>query len=266
VGRVAGIVPKFCACAGHRNRVTPCARRNKEFLARATFCLFNCCTNVVASRTCLAPRREEPSPAFGRNQDFLSPRRQARKEVPARLACFPWRSSRLCESIILLVIKAYASLSESFGNAFQWLRVSNAENGGRKTEDRGRRTEDRGRRTAGISILCDPGVSARNMILWFAVTCAPSERNARIPEKHVVVRIDILLHYGVDSVHQLGDCTFGWELINGAARIRLLSARTANRLRQEPGSRCCDGRRGDQGAATHSELVGGENRGSGRGE
>jgi hypothetical protein len=45
-GRVARIVPEFWARATARNRVTPCAARNKEFFARGVFCLFNCCTNA----------------------------------------------------------------------------------------------------------------------------------------------------------------------------------------------------------------------------
>jgi hypothetical protein len=47
--RVAGIVPKFCARARPQNGVTPYVGRNKRFLARGVFCLFNCCTNVVGS-------------------------------------------------------------------------------------------------------------------------------------------------------------------------------------------------------------------------
>ncbi len=50
--RVAQIMPKFCACARHGNRVTPCAQRDKEFLARGVFYLCHCCTNVVANRRC----------------------------------------------------------------------------------------------------------------------------------------------------------------------------------------------------------------------
>jgi hypothetical protein len=42
-------VPKFCARAGPQNGVTPYARRNKRFLARGVFYLFNCYTNVVGS-------------------------------------------------------------------------------------------------------------------------------------------------------------------------------------------------------------------------
>jgi hypothetical protein len=40
---------------------------------------------------------DENGPAFGRNQDLLSPSRQARKEIRPRLADLPWRSLRLCE-------------------------------------------------------------------------------------------------------------------------------------------------------------------------
>jgi len=47
VARVARIVPEFCARARPEGRVTPCDGRNKEFLARGVFPLFNCCTNVV---------------------------------------------------------------------------------------------------------------------------------------------------------------------------------------------------------------------------
>ncbi len=49
VGRVARIVLEFCARANPDDRATPCAGRNKEFLARGVFYLFNCCTNVVIS-------------------------------------------------------------------------------------------------------------------------------------------------------------------------------------------------------------------------
>ncbi len=48
-GRVAGIVPEFCARANPESRVTPCAIIDKEFLARGVFCLPNCRTNVAAS-------------------------------------------------------------------------------------------------------------------------------------------------------------------------------------------------------------------------
>ncbi len=47
--RVARVVPEFCARARPESRVTPCAGRNKEFLARGVFYLLNCCTNVVVS-------------------------------------------------------------------------------------------------------------------------------------------------------------------------------------------------------------------------
>ena len=61
VARVARIVTEFCALVMPRNRATPCARRNKEFLTRAVFCLFNCCTDVVVRRVGCAhqpvPRR-----------------------------------------------------------------------------------------------------------------------------------------------------------------------------------------------------------------
>ncbi len=49
-GRVARIVPEFCARAASKNRATPCAGRNKEFLARGVFYLLNCCTNMVVGR------------------------------------------------------------------------------------------------------------------------------------------------------------------------------------------------------------------------
>jgi hypothetical protein len=79
--RVAQIVPEFCARANSENCVTPCARRNKEFLARGVLYLFNCCTNDldegisvpalllgVSDRT----RRSAPwsvaNPAFGRDR------------------------------------------------------------------------------------------------------------------------------------------------------------------------------------------------------
>jgi hypothetical protein len=44
-GRVARIVPEFRARTTPENRATPWAQRNKEFLARGVFYLFNCCTN-----------------------------------------------------------------------------------------------------------------------------------------------------------------------------------------------------------------------------
>jgi hypothetical protein len=45
--RVARIVPEFCARGPPEKRLTPDAARNKKFLARGAFSLFNCCTNVV---------------------------------------------------------------------------------------------------------------------------------------------------------------------------------------------------------------------------
>ncbi len=45
--RVARIVTEFCARTRPGSGVTPCAGRNKEFLARRVFYLFNCCTNVI---------------------------------------------------------------------------------------------------------------------------------------------------------------------------------------------------------------------------
>jgi hypothetical protein len=44
-GRVAGIATEFRARGTAGKRVTPGAGRNKEFLARGVFSLFNCCTN-----------------------------------------------------------------------------------------------------------------------------------------------------------------------------------------------------------------------------
>jgi hypothetical protein len=44
-GRVARIVPEFCARTTAQNGATPYAQRNKKFLTRGVFCLFNCCTN-----------------------------------------------------------------------------------------------------------------------------------------------------------------------------------------------------------------------------
>jgi hypothetical protein len=49
-GGVARIVPEFCARLALENGVTPCARGNKEFLARGVFCLFNCCTDTTVRR------------------------------------------------------------------------------------------------------------------------------------------------------------------------------------------------------------------------
>ncbi len=45
-GRVARIVPKFCARVTRQTRITPCAGRNKEYFTRGALCLFHCCTNV----------------------------------------------------------------------------------------------------------------------------------------------------------------------------------------------------------------------------
>jgi hypothetical protein len=45
-GRVARIVPEFWAQTTAENGTTPCAPRNKEFLARGVFYLLNCCRNV----------------------------------------------------------------------------------------------------------------------------------------------------------------------------------------------------------------------------
>jgi len=55
--RVARIVPEFCARTRLVPRATPCAQRNKEFLARGAFCLFNCCTNAVVRRVGSAHQR-----------------------------------------------------------------------------------------------------------------------------------------------------------------------------------------------------------------
>ncbi len=70
--RVARIVPEFCACAGQKKCITLCAQRNNKFFVCAVFCLFNCCRNVVASRTYLAPSHEKRGAAFERNQDLPS--------------------------------------------------------------------------------------------------------------------------------------------------------------------------------------------------
>ncbi len=48
--RVARIVTEFCARARPETPATPCAPRDKEFLARGVFCLFNCCTNGTRER------------------------------------------------------------------------------------------------------------------------------------------------------------------------------------------------------------------------
>ena len=47
MGRVARIVPEFCARAEPENCITPGAARKKEFFARGVFYLLNCCTNGV---------------------------------------------------------------------------------------------------------------------------------------------------------------------------------------------------------------------------
>ena len=57
-GRVARTVPKFCARANPGNHVTPCAGRNKEFLARGVFYLLDCCTNVVVRRVSMNHRKK----------------------------------------------------------------------------------------------------------------------------------------------------------------------------------------------------------------
>jgi hypothetical protein len=44
-GRVARIGPEFWASTTLETRVTPCPRRNKEFLTCRVFCPVNCCTN-----------------------------------------------------------------------------------------------------------------------------------------------------------------------------------------------------------------------------
>jgi hypothetical protein len=49
MGRVARIVTKFCARTTPQNGATPCAARNKEFLARGVFYLFHWCTNGTKS-------------------------------------------------------------------------------------------------------------------------------------------------------------------------------------------------------------------------
>jgi hypothetical protein len=76
-GRVARIVPEFCAQTAPEYGATPCSQRNNELFARGVFCLFNCCTNVNGTcrtpgvttwgeaRACVAPRassqtRERP--------------------------------------------------------------------------------------------------------------------------------------------------------------------------------------------------------------
>jgi hypothetical protein len=46
-GRVARIVTEFRAQTTPERCITPCVRRNKEFLGRGVFYLRNCCTNVA---------------------------------------------------------------------------------------------------------------------------------------------------------------------------------------------------------------------------
>jgi hypothetical protein len=58
-GGVARIVPEFCARARPEKHVTPGAARNKEFLARGVFHLFNCCTNVVVYYWCAGDSRRQ---------------------------------------------------------------------------------------------------------------------------------------------------------------------------------------------------------------
>jgi hypothetical protein len=58
MGRVARIVPEFCARTTPRNGATPCAQRNNKFLARGVFYLLNCCTNaIIRSGSEAAPRQ-----------------------------------------------------------------------------------------------------------------------------------------------------------------------------------------------------------------
>ncbi len=45
--RVAGIVAEFCAHVAPQNRVTPCARRNKEFFVYGVFYSLDCCTKQI---------------------------------------------------------------------------------------------------------------------------------------------------------------------------------------------------------------------------
>jgi len=65
-GRVAPIVPKFCARMRPENLVAFCAARNKEFFSRRAFYLLNCCTNVVIPAKSLPPRRACARPDRGR--------------------------------------------------------------------------------------------------------------------------------------------------------------------------------------------------------
>jgi len=70
---------------------------------------------------------DERGPAFGRNQDFLSLRRQERQEDQAG---HPLSLGDLCVSardIILAVIEAYIVRSGLSENAFRLLRASNAD-------------------------------------------------------------------------------------------------------------------------------------------
>jgi hypothetical protein len=60
MARVARIVTEFWVPGMPRNGATPCARRNKEFLTRGVFCLFNCCTNVPVRRVGCAHHRVLP--------------------------------------------------------------------------------------------------------------------------------------------------------------------------------------------------------------
>jgi hypothetical protein len=46
-GGVARIVPEFRARGTPEKRITPGAARNRNFLSRGAFYLFNCCTNGV---------------------------------------------------------------------------------------------------------------------------------------------------------------------------------------------------------------------------
>ncbi len=47
MGRVARIVPEFCAQTAPKNGANPCSHRNKEFFACRVFYLLDCCTNVI---------------------------------------------------------------------------------------------------------------------------------------------------------------------------------------------------------------------------
>ncbi len=87
--RVARIVPEFCALITPRGRVTPCAGRNKEFLARGVFYLVNCCTNVVVSCQFaggipthgFANSAAVRPPCFARHDTPLTLQRSAREHV-----------------------------------------------------------------------------------------------------------------------------------------------------------------------------------------